>query len=304
MSHVSPENGTGKTIAASIYEDLKDTELEENLVMAGSDSTGSMTGKHQGAIRHMEILIGRALQWIICLLHLNELPLRHVFTTLDGTTNSPDSFKGDIGKELGGDVCDWPVVRFKSIPNKEFPTLPEEVVADLSTDQYICYRLCHAVISGICANDLKFRNIGPLCHSRWLTLGGRILRNYMSVRKPSENLITMAKFCVKVYFPSWFHIKLHNKCTEGPKNYFYMLKLAREFPEKQVCNISLKNLESNRYWAHPENMLMGMLADEDVKLREKAVSIILNLRQASQDSNSDSILEDEDVPDTADEGSL
>ena len=83
-----------------------------------------------------------------------------------------------------------------------------------------------------------------------------------------------------------------------------MLKLAREFPEKQVCNISLKNLESNRYWAHPENMLMGMLADEDVKLREKAVSIILNLRQASQDSNSDSILEDEDVPDTADEGSL
>ena len=90
MSHVSPENGTGKTIAASIYEDLKDTELEENLVMAGSDSTGSMTGKHQGAIRHMEILIGRALQWIICLLHLNELPLRHVFTTLDGTTNSPD----------------------------------------------------------------------------------------------------------------------------------------------------------------------------------------------------------------------
>ena len=35
--------------------------------------------------------------WFICLLHTNELPLRHFFTNLDGKTRGKDSFSGTYG---------------------------------------------------------------------------------------------------------------------------------------------------------------------------------------------------------------
>ena len=87
----------------------EDTELEESLALVGSDSTASMIGWKNGAIRCMEEILGRPLQWVICLLHLNKLPLRQVFVTLDGTTKSPDAFSGPIGSELGGRPSEWEV---------------------------------------------------------------------------------------------------------------------------------------------------------------------------------------------------
>ena len=50
-----------------------------------------------------------SLQWVVCLLHTNELPFRHVLAMLDSTTESPDSFSGPFGKSLIGDISSWPV---------------------------------------------------------------------------------------------------------------------------------------------------------------------------------------------------
>jgi hypothetical protein len=72
-------------------------------------------GKYNGCIRALKELIDKPLQWVICLLHANELPLRHVFRTLDGTTKSSDTFSGPIGHCLNGAVSDWPVVEFKVV---------------------------------------------------------------------------------------------------------------------------------------------------------------------------------------------
>ena len=44
LSHVTPETGTGLYIAQSIYKAVKDTELELNLSIIGSDGTATMTG--------------------------------------------------------------------------------------------------------------------------------------------------------------------------------------------------------------------------------------------------------------------
>ena len=71
--------------------------MEQKLKIVGSDGTPVMTGKSKGFIASLETLIGRPLQWVICLLHLNELPLRHVFQKLDGVISEPDSFSGPIG---------------------------------------------------------------------------------------------------------------------------------------------------------------------------------------------------------------
>ena len=64
-----------------------------------------MTGHSGGVMCIMEERLGRPLQWSICLLDCNELPLRHVFRLLDEiTTTGPDSFSGKIGKMVGGVV--------------------------------------------------------------------------------------------------------------------------------------------------------------------------------------------------------
>ena len=158
-----------------------------------------MTGCNNGAIRCMEEILSRPLQWAICLLHLNELPLRHIFLRLDGTTKSPDSFSGPIGSQLGGSVSDWQVQsNFQRIPNSNFPVLPNNIIDDLSTDQYYAYRICSCVMLGTEDDDLAKLECGPLCHSRWLTLACRILRYYISHKSTSKNLKDLAKFCILV----------------------------------------------------------------------------------------------------------
>lgn len=48
----------------------------------GSDGEVTNTGIHSGVIRSMEIELQTNVQWLICLLHANELPLRSLGKSL------------------------------------------------------------------------------------------------------------------------------------------------------------------------------------------------------------------------------
>ena len=106
---------------------------------------------------------------------------------IDGPTLSADLFAGPIGKKLKRRALEWKVTKFESIPNSKFPILPTPAVDDLSSDQYYAYKICIAVISGNVDSDLAQLEIGPIVHSRWLTLACRILRYYTSAKEPTEN---------------------------------------------------------------------------------------------------------------------
>lgn len=278
LTHVSPEDGKGKTIAQAIYTALEHTLLKEKLAVIGSDGTATMTGACNGAIRLLEEILQKPLQWAICLLHCNELPLRHVFLTLDGPTKGPDSFSGEIGRNLSGCVSEWDVTKFKPISNPNFPQLQNEIIDDLSTDQYYAYRICWAVILGHIDTDLEMLEIGHICHSRWLTLACRILRCYTSQQKPSPKLVTLAEFCVKVYFPTWFQIKQKHRISDGSKNFYDLLRRIVQFPNDKIKKIALRVIQRNAFFAHPENILLGMLADEDESVRRVAVNRIQVMR--------------------------
>ena len=62
-----------------------------------------------------------------------------------------------------------------SVP-PSFSILPEQVVSDLSTNQVYAYSICLALIYGKVDDDLAYVEVGHIVHSRWLTLGCRILR--------------------------------------------------------------------------------------------------------------------------------
>ena len=65
------------------------------------------------------------------------------------------------GKKLDSNVSQWPVVTFKSITNPNFPMLLNNVLEDLSTDQYYGYKICWSVICGEVDDDLRLHDIGP-----------------------------------------------------------------------------------------------------------------------------------------------
>lgn len=101
----------------------------EELLVVGCDGTVINTERKGGVIRCLEDKLGRSLQWIICLLHFNELPFRSLFEVIDGVTSGPKSFTGPIGLKLNCESL--PVVCYKKIDCN----LSEISSADLSKDQ-------------------------------------------------------------------------------------------------------------------------------------------------------------------------
>ena len=75
------------------------------------------------------------------MLHTNELPFRHVFGALDDSKSGPDTFVGLTEKILHGPESSWTVTQFEplSVPSSFFPILHEQIVTDLSTDQFYAY---------------------------------------------------------------------------------------------------------------------------------------------------------------------
>jgi len=126
-----------------------------------------MMGNKAGFIRCLEEKLGRPLQWVVCLLHCNKLPLTHVFLELHGTTKCPDSFSGPVGKKLNGKVSTWPVKNFEAIENANFPKLPDDIVDDLSSDQYTEYasQSCQDIYILICKS---FRSALLFTQDGWL----------------------------------------------------------------------------------------------------------------------------------------
>ena len=146
--------------------------------------------------------------------------------------------------------------------------LPKDIVADLSSDQFYAYKICLAIITGKLESDFSIVEVCPIVHSRWLTIACRILRRYVSEQKPSTAFVTPTKFCVQVYFPS----------TDGQKNLFDLYKRIQNFPNIKAKNIALNVVERNAYFAHPENILLGMLADPDESICNAAVDKIVCIR--------------------------
>ena len=92
-----------------------------------------------------------------------------------------------------------------------------------------------------------------------------------------KNLMLCVKFLVSNYVPKWCACKQHVRITEGPKHLHNQTKLLKVVKEP-VLSIAKKNVAQNAYWAHPEVLLVAMLADNSKSIRNKAVEKILSLR--------------------------
>ena len=67
-----------------------------------------------------------------------------------------------------------------------------------------------------------------------------------------------------------FEIKRNPSCKNGSRNLFRNVQLLRSMPAS-VQSIVRPVMERNGYWAHPEAILLAMLADKDEAVRQQAV---------------------------------
>lgn len=103
LGHIDAEK---KTKAGDTAEALLNFFREKNidvgsLIAVCSDGEAKNTGKDNGILRNLEKTLKRPLHWFICMLHFNELPLRHLFETIDAfSTTGPSTSRGRISNAL------------------------------------------------------------------------------------------------------------------------------------------------------------------------------------------------------------
>ena len=271
-AHVSPKSGTAKNVSGAIIEVIDN--LMESIHLIGCDAKNVNVGIKGGVIALLENVVGRPLQWCICLLHMNELPLRHLVKVLDGGTTGPKSFNGVLGKQLES-VQSRPIVNFDSIPSEQLSVEPSE----LSTDQQYLYKMYEAVSTGSIDESLSSRNPGNISHSRWVTAANRFLRLYVSTSQPSENLVKIVRFIMGCYAPTWFSIKRLESIVYGSKHFFGLIDRCRKLDD-ETQKIVYPVIQRNGYFAHPEWLLLSMIVDPDKNLRKLALSRILKARNS------------------------
>lgn len=220
----------------------------------------------------------------MCLLHSNELPLRKLFLSLDGTTTGPNTFSGPLGKLFvkKGYLNSLPIVKFKAVPVPPLPPLDRSL---LSKDQQHLYDLFECVRTGRISDEIASRIIGPVHHARFLTLAISILRLYMSSMTPSSALSQLVHYVLKVYAPVFFSVKCLPKIYDGAKHLFLMFQGLKKLSRPQY-DLLFPVVLNNSYFWHSENLLLAMLVDEDINIRRDAVQKIVRARQEATQNDS------------------
>ena len=154
-----------------------------------------------------------------------------------------------------------------------------QFVNDLSTDQhYACLQDMFSNNHGSCRQRLAIFKSRSHCAFTLANSGCRILRYYVSVDEPSSNLETLTKFCLQVYFPSWFEIKLNSQLTCGSRNFFNLVQRILQVPDEAVRKTALKVVQRNAFFEHQENVLIAMLGDNDEEIRMRGVNKVPSIR--------------------------
>jgi hypothetical protein len=282
ITHSTITDGTGKGLAEDYRDVCAEIDALRSLLAVLCDGTAVNVGWRLGLVATLERLMQRKLLLLSCMLHANELPLRHLFTACDGGhgTTGPESFGGPIGKLAGTPVHLMDLVSFTPIETP-LPDLPDGVWKDLSGDQKLMYRYVKAIQDGEVPSSLKTCKCGPMNHSRWLTLAIRLLILYTRTDNPAQGLQTVVTFIMQVYAPMWFILKKASSFTEAPLALFTWMKLVEKQPEG-VQLIVKPVVQHNAWAAEPGYMLCAMLAAPELSVRKRAVELIRTLRKKPQ----------------------
>lgn len=175
------------------------------------------------------------------------------------------------------------VVQFNKVDFKFDVTKLSNTSELLSSDQKYLFDMCCAISAGQCSTALAKRSPGKLNHARWLTLANRILRLYVTKSQPSVKLRILVQYILYAYAPSFFNIKCSSSVLNGSIHFANLIKSTRFLPEKYLTTVNA-TLQRNGYFAHPENILLAMVNDDDENVRREGWLKIIHARRNEIDN--------------------
>ena len=123
-----------------------------------------------------------------------------------------------------------------------------------------------------------------LHHARVLTRGNRILCLYVSSLNPSDKLKDLGKIVMQLYAPGWFRVKFLPSVSDGAQNFWYILSCSKNLKVEHQ-EIVVRCLNKNAFFAHSDNLLIAMLADESQSVRLRALSLISDVPGSHKERN-------------------
>ena len=158
--------------------------------------------------------------------------------------------------------------------------LRQDVIKDLSTDQYYGYMIVDAIKSGNMPDNLALLKIEPVSYSRWLTTALRFCRMWVFKHGLKGKLLSnprlIVEFLVAVCIPCWFNIKVKHSWIEGPYHILFQLGSLRNQKNK-VLDIVLPTVRRSAYYAHPESVLQALICSDNYLERNFGVDKILEI---------------------------
>src|SRR6218665_120153 len=305
LYHFKPEKGSkrekpAEVIANNLIDFMKKKGIAKSLQAIGGDSTNVNTGWEGGTMHWLEVKLGRKLIWLVCALHTNELPLRHLITALDGKTLSNNKWAGNIGKVLdtATDIEIDPSFTKLSI-GEPLISLSDNVFKYLSTDQAYGYYITQYIRTGKLPTDLALLEIGPVSHSRWFTTANRLCRIWVSKHglkgKILHNLRLIVEYIVCVYYPCWFNIKVKHSWVEGPRHILFQLQQVR-LQKKAVVDAVLPTIQRSAWYAFSEMIIQTLLCSDDSDERRAGVQKIIEIRGGDDDTLGDNSVRPRKTP--------
>ena len=89
----------------------------------------------------------------------------------------------------------------------------------------------------------------------------------MSVTSPLASLVTLVTYAACVYVPSVVSIRCWWDLVDAPRHLAEQIGRQRQYLSGSDLQVAQKSLARNSYMAHPENVLLAMLSDQDQSIR-------------------------------------
>ena len=139
--------------------------------------------------------------------------------------------------------------------------------------------MCQVIHTGKYPTDLSIRNLKLVSYSRRLTTGNRILRLYVAVDHPTEELSHLVTYVMKVFSPVWFTIKSKPSCKNGARHVFQLISKST-YLTKDLKNILNPVILRNSFFTDCENLLISIITDDQKYTRELGIRRILKVAYA------------------------
>lgn len=278
LGFITVETSSARNISKEILSFFASQHIELNeLVAIGCDGASTNTGSQAGVLKLIEEHLNRPVHWIVCMLHMNEIVFNKIFVGEDGKTKSANTYSGVIGKELTGAVHKRAIVSFNKVSFGDMPSAFDGL--GLRDDQKYIYDIASAVCSGFCSPTLARRKPGDVNVARWLSTAARILRFYVSSSEPSIVLIQMVEYIMKIYIPMWFRIRCAPTWSNGSRHIHHLIKSSIMYTPLYYSKYIKEVVGNNSYFIHSENLLLSMITDPKIEIRQKGYLQILKNRQ-------------------------